>query len=99
MATGRADHTLLMINANEIYVFGGMAHCKAGNGKQLVESLNSCEVYSILDDKWRTLEPFAHRRQQCSVCHFNERYIFMFGGKCLKPKAVIGGKEPFEFVD
>lgn len=98
MEIGRADHTLLMVNANEIYVFGGMAHCKAA-GEKGVESLNSCEVYSISEDKWKTLESFSHRRQQCSVCHFNEHYIFMFGGKCLKPRAMIGGKEPYDFVD
>lgn len=51
------------------------------------------------DDKWTTLEPFGFRRQQCSVCHFNERYIFMFGGKCLKPGTRIGGPEPFDFVE
>ena len=97
MSQGRADHTLLMTNANDIYVFGGMTH--AGNIKTHLESLNSCEVYSIREDKWKSLESFAFRRQQCSVCNFNERYIFIFGGKCLKPDSRVGGPEPFEFVD
>ena len=74
-----------------------MAHSK--DSKSQLESLSSFEVYSIADDKWRTLESFAFPRQQCSACHFNERYIFMFGGKCLKPQARVGGPEPFNFVE
>ena len=104
MSQGRSDHTLLMINADDIYVFGGMAHLQTSekdqSKKSLIESLNTCEVYSITEDKWMTLEPFACKRQQSSVCHFNERFIFLFGGKCLKSgKEKVAGPEPFDFVD
>ena len=60
MNKGRADHTVLMTNSNDIYVFGGMAH--ANNVRKVVESLNSCEVYSIKDDKWQILESFSFPR-------------------------------------
>lgn len=63
-----------------------------------VKSLNSLEAYSIQDDKWETLEPFTHARQMFSVCHFNEKFIFIFGGKCLKNGAELGDKEKFTFV-
>jgi hypothetical protein len=64
MKRGRADHTLLMINASQIYVFGGMGHHLSDekDSKTMVESLNTCEIYSITEDKWTTLEPFAFRR-------------------------------------
>jgi len=77
-----------MFSDHEIYVFGGMGpvSIKPGSAQpgMPVKSLNTCEVYSIKDDKWTSLQPFSHARQQFSVCHFNERFIFLFGGKCLK---------------
>ena len=30
------------------------------------------------------MTPFDHARQQFSVCQFNEKFIFIFGGKKLK---------------
>ena len=47
-------------------------------------SLNSCEIYSISKDEWSAMEPFEHARQQFSVCQFNEKFLFIFGGKHLK---------------
>ena len=45
------------------------------------------------------MDSFEHARQQFSVCHFNEKFIFIFGGKKLKEgKAVAGGPQPFDFV-
>ena len=44
------------------------------------------------------LPNFEKPRQGFSVCQFNEKYIFIIGGKCLKPEARVGGKFPFEYV-
>lgn len=33
------------------------------------------------------------------MCQFNEKYIFIIGGKCLKPEARIGDKHKFDFVE
>lgn len=44
------------------------------------------------------LPNFEKARQSFSVCQFNEKYIFIIGGKCLKPNARVGDKYPFSFV-
>jgi hypothetical protein len=44
------------------------------------------------------LPNFEHPRQAFSVCHFNDKYIFIIGGKCLKPEARIGDKLCFDIV-
>jgi len=69
-------------------------------GSPNVRSLNTVEVYSIAEDKWTQLEPFKHARQSFSVCHFNEKFIAVFGGKCIMDD-IAGGynDEPFEFVN
>lgn len=41
---------------------------------------------------------FEKPRQAFSVCQFNEKFIFIIGGKCLTPEARIGGKLSFDFV-
>ena len=54
----RADHECLCINDN-IYVFGGMGPLELKKG---LKTLNSCEVYSIKNDKWTTISPFFKAR-------------------------------------
>ena len=45
------------------------------------------------------MTPFDHARQQFSVCQFNEKFLFIFGGKKLKEgRANIDTLQPFEFV-
>lgn len=44
------------------------------------------------------LPNFQKARQAFSVCQFNEKYIFIIGGKCLTPEARVGGKHSFEYV-
>jgi hypothetical protein len=64
MEQGRADHGLHM-NGDKIYVLGGMSYKKNEDGtdhQQFVVSLNSCEIYSVADDKWEAMEPFQHAR-------------------------------------
>jgi len=99
MKTGRADHAL-HIEGDLIYVLGGMTFRENGGQEtgQLM-SLNSCEVYSTSKDEWSEMTPFEHSRQQFSVCQFNEKFIFIFGGKLLKSgRANIDTIQPFSFV-
>lgn len=52
---------------------------------------------------------FTYARQQHSVCHFNDKFLFIFGGKKLEANAQIVAKgqdgknaafyEPFQFVN
>jgi hypothetical protein len=74
MKHARADHAILY-QKGSIYVFGGMS---SGN-----RSLDSCEVYNIKEDKWGVIPKMSTARQSFSACAFNEKYIFVFGGKNL----------------
>jgi len=57
MNEGRADFAVHLHNG-QIFVFGGMAFKPDEKKKsKLVESLNTCEVYSIADDKWTSIAP------------------------------------------
>jgi hypothetical protein len=66
MKKGRADHTVLYFKGN-IIVLGGSSFVdnETNNSKYVnrLESLNSCEIYSIEQDKWGELPPFQHARQ------------------------------------
>jgi len=58
MKQARADHAMLYFKGS-VYVFGGMAF---SNSKNQLQSLKSCEVYSVKDDKWTELPSFEHAR-------------------------------------
>lgn len=45
------------------------------------------------------LPSFEKPRQNFSACQFNEKYIFIIGGKCLKPEARIGDVQLFNYVE
>lgn len=99
MKQGRADHAV-HIEADQIYMLGGMAF-RENDGEKTgqLTSINTCEIYSISKDEWSEMEPFEHARQQFSVCQFNEKFLFIFGGKKLKlGRANIDTIQPFEFV-
>ena len=87
MAQGRADHAVHYFKDN-IYVFGGMSgRSEQDGGYPFVKSLNSAEVYNIKSGQWSTLESFNQARQALSVCQFNDKFIFILGGKRMKPEA------------
>jgi len=94
----RAEHVVHKFKDN-IYVMGGMSYRddKQG-GRPFVHSLNTCEFFSITSKKWIMLPNFEKPRQSFSVCQFNDKYIFIIGGKCLKPEARVGDKYAFNFV-
>mmetsp|Transcript_35867 Transcript_35867/g.55020 ORF Transcript_35867/g.55020 Transcript_35867/m.55020 type:complete len:258 (-) Transcript_35867:558-1331(-) len=99
MFNARADHAVLLFRDN-LYVFGGMSYRDDERGGQpFVQSLNTCEQFSTSSKKWMMLPNFENPRQAFSVCHFNFKYIFIIGGKCLKPEARIGGKLTFDPVE
>lgn len=88
----RADHVVHQFKDN-IYVLGGMSYREEGNGgRPFVQTVNSCEFFSISTKKWIMLPNFEKPRQAFSVCQINEKYIFIMGGKCLKPSSRIGEK-------
>jgi len=62
-----------------------------------VQSLKSCEMYSIKDDQWTELPPMNNARQSFSICHFNEKFLFVFGGKVLSDDATLK-RQAYDFV-
>ena len=103
MITARCDHAL-HYHDDKIYAMGGMNL----NGQSL-QTLTACEVYSVENDSWTEIAPFNFARQQHSVCHFNDKFLFIFGGKKVLPSSTVLPKdvresskinffEPFEFV-
>ncbi len=83
MINSRCDHALHYFE-DKIYALGGMSRTR----DQLV-SLNSCEVYDIQTDTWSEMPAFTFARQQHSVCNFNDKFLFIFGGKKLDANAQI----------
>jgi len=58
MKQARCDHALHN-SGDKIYAFGGMS-VSSGDGLQ---SLNTCEVYDINEDKWSAMLAFSFARQ------------------------------------
>ncbi len=75
MNHSRADHALVY-SRNRLFVLGGISD-PAGQP----EALNSVEVYSIPEDKWVVEAPMPTKRYAAGVCSFNDKHIFLFGGK------------------
>jgi hypothetical protein len=62
MFYARADHVVHLFKDN-IYAFGGMAYrTDANGGRPFVQSLNTCEFYSISTQKWIMLPNFEKAR-------------------------------------
>jgi hypothetical protein len=79
MKQPRADHAIIYQKSGHIFVFGGMALKEGSSSK--VCSLGASEMYSVKEDSWVELPPMNQPRQSCSVCSFNDKYVFVFGGK------------------
>jgi hypothetical protein len=68
MFYARAEHVVHKYKDN-IYVFGGMAYRdEAAGGRPFVQSLNTCEFFSVVTKKWILLPNFEKARQSFSVC-------------------------------
>lgn len=89
MNQGRSDFATLYLKGN-IFVFGGQSFSTSPNKpQQSLESLNSAEVYSIQKDQWTEMPNFSTARQGHSACIFNDKFIFIFGGKSLQSTVVL----------
>lgn len=98
MNTPRAEFATIYFKGN-IYVLGGEGLVEGDNKTQQVKSLDSVEMYSIENDTWSTITPFTKARQNFSVCSFNDKFLFLFGGKCLKSgNSFASGPKPYEYV-
>eukprot|EP00826_Nyctotherus_ovalis_P062279 TRINITY_DN8982_c0_g1_i13.p1 TRINITY_DN8982_c0_g1~~TRINITY_DN8982_c0_g1_i13.p1 ORF type:complete len:213 (-),score=33.87 TRINITY_DN8982_c0_g1_i13:162-800(-) len=73
MNVSRADHSMEAINGKYLYVVGGI------NTDGLI---SSCEEYEIEADKWREIAPLNEKKKWMSLCSFNSKYLYSFGG-CL----------------
>lgn len=54
-----------------IYVLGGE------NG---IKKINTCEKYSIQNDKWTFIKPMSQKKSKISACIFNNQFIYSIGG-------------------
>lgn len=64
----RADHVVHKFKDN-IYVLGGMSYRdESMGGKPFIQSLNTCEFFSLNSKKWIMLPNFEKPRQAFSVC-------------------------------
>ena len=99
MNTPRAEFATLYFKG-AIYVLGGEGLAEGEENKtQQIRTLNSVEVYSIENDTWSTFPSFTKARQNFSVCSFNDKFLFLFGGKFLKAgQAYASGPKPYEYV-
>jgi hypothetical protein len=78
MNVSRANHTIAALTPTLLYVVGG-CNTKA--------EIPSCEEYSIDKKKWREVAYLNEKKMWVSVCTFNSRYLYAFGGSTnLKPK-------------
>ena len=67
----RAEHTIESIADKYLYVLGG------ANSSGIIAS---CEEYEIEADKWREMAPLNEKKKWVSVCSFDDKYLYTFGG-------------------
>ena len=71
MLDARAMHTLVQLANKEIYAIGG---CNETG------DLSLCEAYDVAKNKWRKCPNLTEKKIWVSVCPFNDRYLYAFGG-------------------
>ena len=71
MLVARASHTLVALANKEIYAIGG---CNSTGDLKL------CEAFDILKNKWKKCPSLTENKIWVSVCSFNNRYLYAFGG-------------------
>jgi len=76
MLTPRANHAMETINKHYLYVFGGT------NSSGY---LDSCEEYDIETNNWKAIAKLNEKKKWMSVCAFNNKYLYSFGG-CTSDK-------------
>jgi N-acetylneuraminic acid mutarotase len=73
----RAAHCMVFIEGDLIVIGGLGEDC---------EILQSCERYSVGDDKWIALPDLNVPAMNPSVCVFNNQFLYKFGGKQSEEK-------------
>lgn len=59
-------------------------------------SLKKVEIYDIKQDIWVQQPDLNYDRRHPSMCHFRNRWIYVFGGTQLKTKAEMEDEEEFK---
>lgn len=59
-------------------------------------SLKQVEIYDIKQDIWVQQPDLNYERRHPSMCHFRNRWIYVFGGTQLKTKIEIEDEEEFK---
>lgn len=78
MNVRRSNHTLVAVGDKQLYAIGG-CNTKA--------EIPACEEYDIEGRKWRGCASLNEKKMWVSVCVFNARHLYAFGGSTnLKPK-------------
>ena len=67
----RGAHSMVFVEGDLIVIGGLGEDCKM---------LSSCERYSVNDDKWEALPDLNIASMNSSVCVFNQRFLYKFGG-------------------
>lgn len=78
MITARADHGL-NYHKGRIYAIGGIS----AREDDSLQSLTSCEIYNVEEDHWSEMLPLSVGRSHHSVCTFNDKFLFVFGGRTV----------------
>lgn len=71
MNTARANHAMTALTKNLLYVVGG---------SNINGDLTSCEEYNIAYNKWREIAQLNEKKKWVSLCAFEEKALFVFGG-------------------
>lgn len=71
MFTARRAHGTCLLN-DEIYVCCGI--------DSQGESISQCEKYSLTEKKWKKVADMQTQRSHLSLCSFNQKFIYCFGG-------------------
>jgi N-acetylneuraminic acid mutarotase len=87
MNVSRANHTMAALNASLIFVIGG-CNTKA--------EIPSCEQYKVSTKKWDAIASLNEKKMWVSVCTFQQKFLYAFGGSTkMKPAE----SETIEFLD
>ncbi len=71
MNTARANHAMSSIGSGLLYAIGGT------NSTGLI---SSCEEYNVATNKWREIAPLNEKKKWVSVCSYQGKYLYVFGG-------------------
>jgi len=68
-----------------LYAIGGIHELEDGT----IKSLNSCETYDIENDKWDLIPALKFARSHHTICTFNDKFLFVFGGRTVNNGRII----------